>query len=375
MRKYELSISADYVPAWGVVEAVREFFQNAVDEETRDASNKMMLRYDEESEVLIIGNKHSELDIKTLLFGSTTKNGQDEMIGQHGEGYKIATTVLLREGKEVVFYNYCRREIWRPRLVKSRKYDGMLVPTFFVETAAVWENVPEHSLLIEIKGINRDEYEKIRESNLHLQEYEKKETCYGDILTDKQHLGMIFVGGLYICRESQLEVGLDFKPNVVRIERDRSMVNNFDIRWYASKMMEESRDSELIKKSLDSYSGHFIYVNSVPDDLKNEITEDFINQYGAKAVPVSSQDDLESMKKRGYKPVIVSESKRNVILESDLYKDVEEENRKIREAERPLYDRFCEFIESIEAKLTEDEVVKMYGFLDEVKESEESSNE
>lgn len=281
----------------------------------------------------------------------------------------------MREGKEVVFYNYCRREIWRPRLVKSRKYDGMLVPTFFVETAAVWENVPEHSLLIEIKGINRDEYEKIRESNLHLQEYEKKETCYGDILTDKQHVGMIFVGGLYICRESQLEVGLDFKPNVVRIERDRSMVNNFDIKWYASKMMEESRDSELIKKSLDSYSGHFIYVNSVPDDLKNEITEDFINQYGAKAVPVSSQDDLESMKKRGYKPVIVSESKRNVILESDLYKDVEEENRKIREAERPLYDRFCEFIESIEAKLTEDEVVKMYGFLDEVKESEESSNE
>ena len=25
MRKYELSISADYVPRWGTVEAVREF--------------------------------------------------------------------------------------------------------------------------------------------------------------------------------------------------------------------------------------------------------------------------------------------------------------------------------------------------------------
>lgn len=91
MRKYELSISADYVPGWGVTEAVREFFQNSIDEETRDSSNKMLFEYDEAEEKLIIGNKHSELDIKTLLFGTTTKNDDDAMIGNHGEGYKIAT--------------------------------------------------------------------------------------------------------------------------------------------------------------------------------------------------------------------------------------------------------------------------------------------
>ena len=56
MRKYELSISADYVPGWGVTEAVREFFQNSIDEETRDSSNKMLFEYDEAEEKLIIGN-------------------------------------------------------------------------------------------------------------------------------------------------------------------------------------------------------------------------------------------------------------------------------------------------------------------------------
>lgn len=374
MRKYELSISADYVPSWGIVEAVRELFQNAIDEETRDSSNKMVMRYDEGSGVLIIGNKHSELDIKTLLFGNTSKCGQEGMIGQHGEGYKIATTVLLRNEKEVTFYNYCRKEIWRPRLVKSRKYDGMLVPTFFVETTAMWEKVPEHSLIIEIKGITKEEYEDIRESNLHLRDCEKIETHYGNILTEKKFAGKIYVGGLYICSEPKLEVGLDFKPRFVRLERDRSMVNNFDIQWYAARMMEESENKALIKKSLNSYSGYYIKEYAIPDELKNEITEDFINEYGAKAVPVSNQKDLESMKKRGYKPVIVSDSKKEVILSSELFRDVAEENKRIKERQRPLYDRFCEFIESIEERLTEDEIVKMYEFLDEIKENEEEKD-
>ena len=66
-------------------------------------------------------------------------------------------------GKSVVFYNYCRREIWRPRLVKSRKYDGALVPTFFVENEAIWKEVPEHSLIIEVGGITPEDYEILRD--------------------------------------------------------------------------------------------------------------------------------------------------------------------------------------------------------------------
>ena len=352
MRKYELSISADYVPSWGIVEGVREFFQNAIDEETRDSSNKMMLSYDADREVLQIGNKHSELDIKSLLFGNTTKDKDAEMIGNHGEGYKIATVVLLRNNKQVTFYNYCRREIWRPRLVKSKKYGGVLVPTFFVETSAIWEKVPEHSLIIEIGGITSEEYDQIKAANLHLQ--------------GEKFIGKVFVGGLYICNEPRLEIGIDFKPCYVRLERDRSMVNSFDVQWYASRMMEQAKDAELLKNSLCSYSGYYICHECVPMDLKNEIAEDFINEYGAKAVPVSNQEDMEGMKKRGYKPVIVSKSKKEVILESEYFEDVEEENRKIREMQRPLTDRLCEFIEEIEGKLDEDEVVELYGFLDEI---------
>ena len=126
--------------------------------------------------------------------------------------------------------------------------------------------------------------------------------------------------------------------------------------------MEQIKDEEMLKKSLCSYSGYYITQECIPMDLKNEISEDFINEFGAKAVPVSSQSDMEGMKKRGYKPVIVSEAKKNVILASEYFQDVEEENRKIREMQRPLSDRLCEFIERIEDKLDEMRQLRFTGF-------------
>ncbi|MCM1189847.1 MAG: hypothetical protein NC541_11200 [bacterium] len=372
MRKYELSISADYVPEWGITEAVREFFQNSIDEETRDSSNKMFFDYDADAQIIRIGNKHSDLDIKTLLFGVTTKNTDDQMIGNHGEGYKIATVVLLRMGKTVIFQNYCRKEIWRPRLVNSRRYGGVKVPTFFVEDVPIWGTVPEHSLIIEIGGVTPEEYEEIRESNLHLQEDVcRRETSRGAILDGEEYKGRIFVGGLFICTESRLDIGIDFKPKVVRLERDRTMVNSFDVQWYAARMIEELKDAELMKKSLGSYSGTYINYYSVPNAIRDEITEEFISEHGVKAVPVANQGDMEKLKKKGYKPVIVSEAKRDIILNSEIFEDIREEQEKERQKERPLAERFCEFIEKIESKLSEDEVVEIYGFYDEISDREE----
>ena len=230
--------------------------------------------------------------------------------------------------------------------------------------------------MIEISGISPEEYEKVTNSNLHLQgDYQKIETMYGDILEEPEHKGRIFVGGLYICEEPRLDIGVDFKPCYVRLERDRSMVNSFDVRWYASKMIEDAQDAELLKKSIDSYSGQYILCECVPEDLKNEIAEDFINEYGVKAAPVTDQKDMEALKKRGYKPVIVSEAKKKVILDSAYFEDVKEENKKIKESQKPLSERFYIFAEKIETKLNEDETIELYGFLDELSDEEKKKNE
>ena len=113
MAKYELSLSPEYVSHWGIVEAVREIFQNAIDQAAVQEDNPMFFSYEknevksagwgmtyEQDGVLRIGNRDSILDAKSLLLGATTKRDDQKTIGQFGEGYKIATLVLLRSGKQ-----------------------------------------------------------------------------------------------------------------------------------------------------------------------------------------------------------------------------------------------------------------------------------
>ena len=168
VSKYELAISTGYVPDWGVTEAFRELFQNALDNEITNPENKMEWKYDEESETLTISNKTSVLQAETLLLGSSTKANDKYTIGKHGEGYKIAFMVLLRNNKSIRVYNYGNRETWEVKLVKSKRYNGQMLTTVFVEKEAIWHKVPNNNLIIEVSGVNKDEYNEIVARNLHL---------------------------------------------------------------------------------------------------------------------------------------------------------------------------------------------------------------
>ena len=109
--KIELTIAPNYVPSWGIVEAIRELFQNALDQQEQYPDNEMDWSYDEDEQKITISNKTSTLTAQTLLLGATSKAGDVSTIGQFGEGYKIATLVLLRNNKKITFYNYGAKEV------------------------------------------------------------------------------------------------------------------------------------------------------------------------------------------------------------------------------------------------------------------------
>lgn len=359
MTKYELSISADYVPTWGVVEAIRELFQNALDEETKDASNKMF--FERNNDVLLIGNINSTLDIRSLLIGETTKH-DGKYIGQHGEGYKIAMMVLLRTGHNITFYNLTKNEIWTTKLVKSRKYGGALVPTVFVEKASIWKHDLKRKLVIEVTNVTDEEYDLIKESNLCIKGLpEHKDTKYGKVLTDPEYKGRIYVSGLYVCTNKQVHYGYDFVPNIIKLDRDRHLVDTFNLCWNASKLLVATDDVKFIRDAMKYNDAEYVHYADNNSALKDDVCAGFKLKHGDNAVPVSTNEAFNVAIASGFRAIMVSEAEQSLIKGSSLYSDPAPVTKTLLERIEEWYEKLC-------ASACDEVVVDFEPLLDELRE-------
>ena len=346
MSRFELSLSASYIEHWGVVEAIRELFQNALDQETENAANKMFFDYDSSEEILRIGNKSSVLTVASLLLGETTKRSNTNTIGQFGEGYKLALLVLARLGKDLSICNYGVKEVWHPKLITSRRYGGKQILVVDVDKVRFWQNVPDNNLVFEVEGITRDEYIAICDSNLHLRPaLETLETCYGEILCDDFYKGKIFVKGLFVNEVSNMEYGYNFPPSQVKLDRDRKMVADFDLKWKTSLMWKECGDERLIALSRDG-APDVSFLENVWSNNADKFKvvaatayDEFKTTHGEKAYPVTTQEDIERIVKRvgedAVKPIIVTSAYKEAITTSVAFKDEDASLEEIEEEEIP----------------------------------------
>ena len=329
MKRFDLGMSINYCPLWGVVESIRELFQNAYDAQTANPENKMYFNYDEDTETLCIGNKNGSLETKTLLLGQTTKAGNDNMIGQHGEGYKVATVVLKRNGKSVKVYNRSEREIWTAKVIKSRRYQADVV-VFDIEKVSVFKSVPDHDLIFEVGGITKDEYNAIVASNLHLQSLNSENVIQAGgsrILTDEAHAGRLYVGGLYVTTSRYAKLGYDFEPSLIKLDRDRSFIDGLDLQFICGKVLCATGNINIIKKYKDVWDGEYIrwYLddgafskNNLVDLYDSEYTK-FIKKNGKDAIACTSTTEFNQLKRNGFNAVLVNNNQYHFITNSSLY--------------------------------------------------------
>lgn len=81
-------ISVDYVQQWDLPRALAEAVSNALDADPEGAR----VTYDEQSQELVIEDFAEQgVGVESMVFGWSDKRGRDGVIGQFGEGLKIAT--------------------------------------------------------------------------------------------------------------------------------------------------------------------------------------------------------------------------------------------------------------------------------------------
>lgn len=387
MTKFELSISTSYVPSWGIVEAIRELFQNAIDQQTENKDNEMYWNYNDKDEVLRIGNKTSVLTKESLLLGESSKRGNDKTIGQHGEGYKLAFMILLREHKKIKVYNYGAKEIWEARLVKSRKY-GTEIPTIFVTKQPIWDKTPSHDLIIEITGISQDEYGEIVKSNLHLK-YKNKdkegfEALGSTILTDPSESGNMYVAGLFVMHSGEYNFGYDFKPSDVKLDRDRKMLSDFDIKYQASKLWKEAAENNeealkivqaflMYKKSSNFKTFKDMeYISSINSlytfspKFYSKVEETYIEEYGDDCIPVDNIDEYEVYKERGNNVALLSEQQYKLVKNTKLYAEKLSELKEESDIEATLNMTLKEKFEAFASKIKDDISYEDYEYFKEL---------
>lgn len=324
MPNFELPISPGYVGDWGFVQAVREIRQNSLDAATENPAHEVLFHYNPDLMILSIGNKLSRLDPSSLVLGNSTKGSDERMIGQFGEGYKLALIVLLRLGKAITIYN--SPNVWTPTIEHSSSFNTAVMNINVQKYR--FKECPEHDLIFRINGVTAEEVEQIKASDLYFHEEQKfLSHTFGRILLDPQYAGQIFVKGLLISTIKGAHYGYDFLPAHIKIGRDRDLVDTGNVYWQTSSMwVNQPTAAELVKKMLSANAPDIqdlqYHIYSVPKETVRYISCDFYGKHGANAVPCPSEAAAKKARQlhgENVKTVIVSPQLMAILERSEEY--------------------------------------------------------
>lgn len=318
---YELSLTPTYVSDWDFKMAIRELIQNGIDQQATNSKCTFSMEFvpnenDSTRGKILFTSKQSRLKVNTLLLGCTSKEDDTLTVGQFGEGYKIASLVLNRLGKTFIVHNNMENEIWVARFKNSKKWRGKIL-AFFVDKT---DQIDSNDLVIEVGNVTDDEYSLLQEIWLGYEaddSYEKIETSYGEILLDNWAKGEVYVNGLYIECHSQFKYGYNFKPEYLRLERDRKSCDSWLAQNLTAKMVSEAMingDMEIetvhsmIEEDLDDVTNINYCSYEQKQNVVDSLKEVFDEQHDKGSIPVTDQSDYDMICNMGGTPIFVPRS-------------------------------------------------------------------
>lgn len=315
MSKVVLSICKNYVKDWGLWEGVREIVQNALDE--NDKGNCIYANHS--GKKLTIGNKVSNLSVKSLLIGYTTKGQDRKSRGEKGEGLDLGLLALVRDGYKVEVRTH--EEDWTPFIEYSDLW-GEEVLCIDVKKTSAERSCTE----ISIGGITEEKWNELKFGFLDFHDVEEgrefKVDYHGSVLFDAEYRGKIYVKGIWV----QDIVGLRYGYNLlnVSLDRDRRMVESYNLGYHLINIWNEvlvRRDDfkeevwDMLNKEIKDVQGFSDFSFSASQNTKNIIAEMFLEKNGENVIPVESTVQMKEMEHIGKSGCIVPKAMMKIICD------------------------------------------------------------
>lgn len=255
MGKISYGFGKEYLPKWGIKEALREVMQNYI-----DYKNYRVIVNDgiNNNVNVIIENDYIPDELEFLRIGNSKKDNV-EAIGQYGEGLKMAFLIFLRESLDftIVTNKYMLDPYWEEdniigktlaiRYVLHNCTEDKIIKCFTTEFTCpkdIWEDF-YNNIIKEDDIVYEDDY-------------------HGAIVNKPQ--GNIYSGGLFVCKYPNLARAYDIKPSQLRLNRDRNLPEHWDISYHTSKLNEKYDN---YKHTDLSYADHS-YINDISYDRAKE---------------------------------------------------------------------------------------------------------
>jgi hypothetical protein len=318
MSKLELSINVNYLPAWKAWEGIRELIQNGKDAETEFNAPLVVTHH---NNTLRIENEGAVLTRDALLFGTTSKTDRTDMIGKFGEGLKLGVLALVRSGREVKIRT--GGEVWTASIERSKQYQA---DTLHFDCKG--GNEDKQRVRVEISNVSETDWEGLRDRFLFLTKTRKNEiveTKRGSLLLGERFKGKIYVKGIYVQEDPQLQAGYDFMH--ADIDRDRRMIGDYDRRYESGAIWNLA-----VAQRPDLFNTFFEHVEKnapdvagvgntatyyLPEELQKKFAAKFQKQFGKNAMPVETLAESAEVEHLGKRGVVVSKPL-SAILETVL---------------------------------------------------------
>jgi len=312
--KIELTIETTYLPSWGIWEGLRELYQNGVDAEREfHAPLKVTWR----NGTLRFENEGVTLPHESLLLGRTSKADRDDLIGQFGEGLKLGLLALVRAGRAVCIRS--GSEVWTPAIERSQKFDADVL---VVDIAR--GRKPRNRVCAEVRGVEKEEWENIRDRFLDLariKKDERVETYDGDLLLGERFRGQVYVKGIFVQTDGDLAYGYNYRD--AKLDRDRKMVDTWDKRYRNARIWKHAAakrpdlfDSfyDLLEQGATDTEGVEGYAaQSMEPELVAQVAARFTERFGEQAVPVATLEESKDIEHLGRRGVVASKPLKAVV--------------------------------------------------------------